>query len=322
VSAPDELGAHLSIAGGLWRALERGRALGCGAVQLFLKNQRQWRARPLEPHEVAAFHQARRRTGIRWVFAHASYLINLAAPDAAGWARAVDAFTDELERAEALGLDWVVIHPGSHGGRGAEWGLTRVVSALNEVMRRTAGFRTRVALENTAGAGSTLGRTFAELGRMLAGATAPERLGVCLDTCHLFAAGYDLRHRRGWQGALAECGAAVGLERVLAFHLNDARAPLGSGLDRHEHIGRGFLGLAPFRRLLRDQRFRDVPKVIETPKGRGLGADRRNLTTLRALRLSGSGSRLGVGRTRGPGTASSGATRAGRRSARSSPGGR
>lgn len=315
----DELGAHLSIAGGLWRALERGQALGCGAVQLFLKNQRRWGTRPLDPREVEAFHRMRRRTGIRWVFAHASYLINLATPEDPAWARAVDAFTDEVERAEALGLDWVVIHPGSHRGSGVDQGLARVVRALNEVTRRTRGFRTRLALENTAGAGGALGRSFAELGRLLAEAAAPERLGVCLDTCHLFAAGYDLRGRRGWESALAECGAAVGFERVLAFHLNDARAPLGSGLDRHEHIGRGFLGLAPFRWLLLDRRFAETPKVIETPKGRGLSADRRNLAALRALRLSASGSRRAAGRTGGPGTASSRGRRAGRRSVRSSP---
>ena len=287
---PDELGAHMSIAGGLYRALERGRALDCGAVQLFLRNQRQWHARPMTDAEVRAFHAARRQTGIRHVFAHASYLINLGAPDDAAWRRAVDAFTDELERAERLDLSCVVVHPGSHLGAGVASGLARVVAALDEVTRRTPGYTVRIALENTAGAGHAIGRTFEELGALLARAARPERVGICVDTCHLFAAGYDVRSEAGYRRALGECREAVGLERVLAFHLNDARAPLDSGLDRHEHIGRGYLGRLPFRRLLRDRRFRQVPKVLETPKEPEPVADRRNLALLRALRRGASAS--------------------------------
>lgn len=285
-SAPprDELGAHMSIAGGLHCALERGREIGCGAVQIFLKNQRQWAARPLSPEEADAFALARTLTGIRHVFAHSSYLINLAAPADAAWARAVDGFTDELERAEALGLACVVIHPGSHLGAGPEAGLARVTAALDEVTRRTPGYRVKIALENTAGAGNAVGRTFAELGALLARAARPERLGVCLDTCHLFAAGYDIRDRAGYRQAMEECCEAVGLERVLAFHLNDAKARLGSGLDRHENIGRGRLGLTPFRLLLRDRRLARVPKVLETPKEPAPATDIRNLAVLRALR--------------------------------------
>ena len=280
----DELGAHMSIAGGLHRALERGREIGCGAVQIFLKNQRQWAAKPLTPEEAGAFELARELTGIRHVFAHSSYLINLAAPEDAAWRRAVDAFTDELDRAEALGLACVVIHPGSHLGAGVEAGLARVTAALDEVTRRTPGYRAKVALENTAGAGHALGRTFAELGALLARAAWPERLGVCLDTCHLFAAGYDIRSRTGWRRAMQECREAVGFGRVLAFHLNDAKAPLGSGLDRHENIGKGRLGLTPFRLLLRDRRLARIPKVLETPKEPEPAADIGNLAVLRALR--------------------------------------
>ncbi len=290
-AAGDELGAHMSVAGGLHLALERGHALGCGAVQIFVRNQRQWAARPLDADEVRAFRAARRATAIRDVFAHASYLVNLAAPAPAAWRRAVDAFTDELERAEALGLDCVVIHPGSHLGAGVEAGLDRVAAAVRESLRRTRGCRVRIALENTAGGGGTLGRTFAELGALLARAGRPRRLGVCLDTCHLFAAGYDVRTAAGYDAAMAECAAVVGVERVLAFHLNDARAPLGSGLDRHEHIGRGGLGLRPFALLLHDRRFRGVPKVLETPKEPEPAADRRNLATLRRLRAGASGRR-------------------------------
>jgi len=275
--ARDELGAHMSIAGGLSLSLERGREVGCGAVQIFLKNQRQWAAKPLAADEVRQFRAARRAHAIRHVFAHSSYLINLGNPNPALWSQAVDAFTDELERAEALGLSCVVIHPGSHMGAGLEVGLARVTAALDESVARTAGYRVKVALENTAGAGNTIGRTFGELAALLERAARPERLGVCLDTCHLFAAGYDLRSPPGHRVAIAG--------RVLAFHLNDAKAPLGSGLDRHENIGRGLLGLTPFRLLLNDRRFTRVPKVLETPKEPSPAADLRNLAVLRRLRL-------------------------------------
>jgi deoxyribonuclease IV len=283
-SRPDEIGAHMSIAGGLHLALERGREVGCGAVQIFLKNQRQWAGRPLDDEAIRAFATARRRTGIRRVFAHSSYLINLASPDATAWAQAVDAFTDELERGEALGLSCVVIHPGSHMGAGIEPGLRRVIGALDQALARTAGYRIKVALENTAGGGNSVGRTFGELATMIDGAARPERIGVCIDTCHLFTAGYDLRTQAGYARAMAECEATVGRRRVLAFHLNDSRAPVGSGLDRHEHIGRGFLGLSTFRRLLNDRRFARVPKVLETPKDPEPTSDLRNLATLRRLR--------------------------------------
>ena len=306
----------MSIAGGLWRALERGQALGCGAVQIFLKNQRQWAGPPLTPDDVRAFAAARRRTRIRAVFAHASYLINLAVPRSAEWARAVDVFTDELERGEALGLGCLVIHPGSHLGAGLEAGLARVAAALDEATSRTAGYRIRIALENTAGGGDTLGRHFAELGVLIGRVLRPERVGVCIDTCHLFAAGYDIRSAVGWEAAVTECAEQVGLERVLAFHLNDARAGLGSGLDRHEHIGQGYLGRPAFRRLLVDARFRRVPKVLETPKEPEPVADQRNLARLRAL-ASGPTSPRPAGTTRGRDSASSAGRSAYRRSGQS-----
>ena len=313
----DELGAHMSIAGGLDLALLRGQALACGAVQIFLKNHRQWAARPMGEDDARAFHAARRGTRIRHVFAHGSYLVNLAAPGAAQWRQALDAFTDEVDRAERLGLASVVVHPGSHLGLGVESGLARVVAALDEVTARTAGYRVRIALENTAGAGGCLGKSFVDLGAMLRRARHPERLGICIDTCHLFAAGYDIRKREHWDRALAECAREVGLRRVLAFHLNDARAGLGSGLDRHEHIGRGFLGLAPFRWLLADRRFAGVPKVLETPKEPEPFADRRNLARLRRLRpVSATSSRPRAGTAVVPDRPSISATPARRRSGR------
>jgi deoxyribonuclease IV len=281
---PDLLGAHMSIAGGLHRALQRGREVGCSVVQIFLKNQLQWTAKPYTADEIQRFKTAWRETGIRLVFAHATYLINLAAPAAAEWKRAVTAFHDELERAEALGLPFVIIHPGSHKGTGLETGIRRIAKALDELMARTRGYHVTVLLENTAGGGATIGRSFEELADILGTARSADRIGVCLDTCHLFAAGYDIRRREGYAATMARCQRLVGLDRVRAFHLNDAKQPLGSGLDRHEKIGRGHLGRDAFRWLLEDRRFARVPMAIETPKEPEPRADREALALLRSLR--------------------------------------
>ncbi len=281
----DRLGAHMSIAGGLHLALERGKAVGCSVVQLFVKNQVQWEARPLTEEDVRLFKKARRATGISVVFAHSTYLINLATPAKVEWRRAVDAFADELERAEALGLRFVVVHPGSHKGSGLETGISRIVRALDELAKRTEGYRVKI-VENTAAAGHTVGARFEELQAILERVAAPERLGLCLDTCHLFAAGHDIRRPDGYAATIEACERTVGTRSVLAFHLNDAKAPLGSGLDRHQHIGKGRIGLDAFRLLLNDRRFARVPMVLETPKEND-AADIRNLRILR--RLSGSG---------------------------------
>jgi deoxyribonuclease-4 len=287
----DELGAHVSIAGGLPLAPPRGHALGCGAIQIFVKNQRQWTAPPLSAADARAFRAARRRAKLRHAFAHGSYLVNLACPDPAAWEQAVETFTDELLRAEALGLDALVVHPGSHLGAGLEQGLEAVARAVRRALAATPRARVKVALENTAGGGHAVGRTFAELHAILDRLGHPARAGICIDTCHLFVAGYDIRTAGGYARAMDECAAMVGTRRVLAFHLNDAKAPLGSGLDRHEHIGRGQLGTRPFRLLLTDPRFRGVPKVLETPKEPEPTADLRNLATLRRLRRGVSGRR-------------------------------
>jgi deoxyribonuclease IV len=280
----DWLGAHMSIAGGLHRALERGREVGCSVVQIFLKNQLQWAARAYTAEDVAEFKAARRRTGIRTVFAHSSYLINLAATDPREWQRAVEAFHDELERAEMLELPFVVIHPGSHRGEGLDAGVARIARALDTVLERTRGYRVMVLLENTAGGGATIGRSFEELAALLDAVARPERVGVCLDTCHLFAAGYDVRTPEGYHSTMKACARLIGLRRVRAFHLNDAKAPLGSGLDRHEKIGAGAMGAAPFRLLMRDRRFARVPMALETPKEPEPKADRDALALLRRLR--------------------------------------
>lgn len=286
--AHDLLGAHMSIAGGLHRALERGREAGCSVVQIFLKNQLQWAAKPYTVEEIGEFKAAWKKTGIKTVFAHSSYLINLAAPDPADWRRAAEAFHDELERAEALALPFVIIHPGSHRGEGLEAGLARIVGALDLVIARTRGYKVRVLLENTAGGGATIGRSFEELAAILGAVKEPERVGICLDTCHLFAAGYDLRSEEGYEGTMKACARLIGITRVRAFHLNDAKAPLGSGLDRHEKIGRGKIGVAAFRRLMKDRRFARVPMALETPKDPEPKSDREALRLLRRLRASAS----------------------------------
>ncbi|HUO63136.1 MAG TPA: deoxyribonuclease IV [Terriglobales bacterium] len=286
--ARDMLGAHMSIAGGLCRAIERGQETGCSVVQIFLKNQLQWTAKAYTAEEIAAFRAAWKASGIKTVFAHSSYLINLAAPGVTDWHRAVEAFHDELERAEALALPFVIIHPGSHRGEGLEAGVERIARALDLVIARTRGYRVLVLLENTAGGGDTVGRSFEELASILTAVKEPERIGVCLDTCHLFAAGYDVRNREGYEAAMGACARLIGIKRVRAFHLNDAKAPLGSGLDRHEKIGRGKMGVPAFRLLMKDRRFTRVPMALETPKDPEPRADREALALLRRLRASAS----------------------------------
>ena len=292
----DELGAHVSIAGGVALAPSRGRELGCGAIQIFVKNQRQWAAPPLTAAEAAAFRRGRRRAGLRHAFAHGSYLVNLACPDPAAWRQAVDTFTDELRRAARLGLDALVIHPGSHRGAGVEPGLDAIARAIDEALRATGRSSVKIALENTAGAGHVLGRTFSELRAILERLGHPRRLGVCIDTCHLFVAGYDIRTPAGYALAMTECADLIGTGRVLAFHLNDAKAPLGSGLDRHEHIGRGFLGLRPVPAAA--QRSPVRPRAEGARDAEGAGPHRRSAKSGDAAPTARAGHRAEVTPTR------------------------
>jgi deoxyribonuclease-4 len=277
------LGAHQSIGGGLHRALERGREAGCDAVQLFTRSSRQWAARPLIEDDVRAFAAARAATGIGAVLAHDSYLLNVAAPDAALRTRSIRDLIMELERCERLGIPYLVSHPGAHCGAGEEEGLRLAARGLGEALRACRGFTATIALENTAGQGTQLGWRFAQLGRLCADAPGGDRLRVCLDTQHAFAAGYDLRSAARYEAAMDELDREVGVGRVVAFHLNDAKKGLGCRVDRHEHIGKGALGLAAFRRLLRDPRFAGLPMCIETPKGDDLAEDVENLRVLRSL---------------------------------------
>jgi deoxyribonuclease-4 len=279
------LGAHKSIAGGYYKAVDAAAATGCDCVQIFTKNNNQWRAKPLTADDAQRFQTALRERKITHPLVHDTYLINLAAPDEAMWRKSVEAFVIELERAEFLGIPYVVAHPGSYTTSSEEVGLRRIIQALDEVHARTAGTRAKCLLENTAGQGSNLGWRFEHLATILEGVKEPDRLGVCLDTCHLFAAGYDLRGEEQYRATMRELDGVVGLKLVKAFHLNDSKRELGSRVDRHEHIGEGQLGLRPFRRLLNDARFRNVPMYLETPKGTrdGQDLDVMNLATLRRL---------------------------------------
>jgi deoxyribonuclease-4 len=269
-----KLGAHMSIAGGVDRALERGASIGCDAIQIFLKNNMQWRGRKLAPGEIRRF-----RARTMPVFAHSCYLLNLAAPNGRIRQRSIAALVDEVERAAALGLPFIVMHPGAHLGAGEVAGLKAVARGLDEVFRATRRSPVKIALETTAGQGSNLGYRVEHLDAIFQASDFPCRLAVCVDTCHLFAAGYDIRTRQGYESAMKPLSRLP----VVAFHLNDSKRPLGSRVDRHEHIGQGHIGLAGFRRVLRDRRWQDLPMVLETPKGEDLREDIQNLRVLRSL---------------------------------------
>ncbi len=277
------LGAHVSIAGGLHKALSRGEELGCDVIQVFTKNATQWRSRAIGREEVALFKAEVERTGIH-VIAHDSYLINLGSPDGGLRRRSVAALTDETERAELLGLDQIVVHPGAHKGSGVNAGIRRIAGSISETLKRTSGSAVKILLENTAGQGTALGHTFDQIGRIIDMTVAPERLRMCLDTCHAFAAGYDLASAAGYEEAVDELDEAVGLDLVEALHLNDCLQGFDSRVDRHEHIGMGTIGADCFRRLMNDVRFEDRPKLIETPKElNGREMDPVNLRRLRAM---------------------------------------
>jgi len=279
------LGAHMSIAGGYYRAVELAGAAGCDCVQLFTKNNNQWRAKALTAEDIERFRSALDRLGIRHPIAHDSYLINLASPDDVLWNKSIDALGVELERAAALRIPYVVTHPGAFTTSSEEQGIERVIAALNAIHRQLPSVNSQVLLENTAGQGSCLGWKFEHLGAMIDGAADSERLGVCIDTCHAFAAGYEMETAEQYRATIATLDHAIGLARVKAFHLNDSKQGLGSRVDRHEHIGRGKLGLAPFRHLLNDPRFAGTPMYLETAKEQedGEEMDVVNLRTLREL---------------------------------------
>jgi deoxyribonuclease-4 len=302
------LGAHESIAGGCYKAVETAHRVGGDCVQLFTKNNNQWRAKDLTDDDVSRFRDALARLGITHPIAHDSYLINLASPDPALWKKSVDAFVVELLRADRLGIPYVVTHPGAYTTSSEQAGLAAIIRALDEVHRQTVGTRSQCLLETTAGQGTNLGWRFEHLAAILDGVEDPDRLGICFDTCHVFAAGYPLgstltpalsqkereastltpalsQREREYRATMRQFDKTVGLKLIRAFHLNDSARPLGSRVDRHAHIGRGEMGKAPFRFLLNDRRFRHVPMYLETPKGKenGKDLDAINLRTLRRM---------------------------------------
>jgi len=277
------LGAHMSIAGGVELALQRASSIDCTAVQLFTKSSNQWAARPLSDESVRLFHEALDGGAITHVVAHDSYLINLCSPDDALWERSIDACAAELGRCALLRIPWLIAHPGGHMGRGEEYGIARMAEAIDRVHAQIPAARASLALETTAGQGTILGHRFEQIAAVIRGCSSSGRIGVCLDTCHLFAAGYDLRTAAGYDDTMRRFGDLIGFDRLVAVHVNDSKKDLGCRVDRHEHIGRGFLGLEAFRHLMNDPRLQKCPLILETPKGPECREDVENLTTLLAL---------------------------------------
>lgn len=275
----------MSIAGGVDLAIDRAREAGCSALQIFLKNNNQWRGKPLEEASVERFRAEMAQGDLASPVAHASYLLNPASADAELRKKSRENLTDDLNRARRLGVVGVVLHPGAHMGQGEAKAITRIAAELNRVLERADGDAS-VYLEGTAGQGTSIGHRFEHLRDILDGVRYPERMGVCLDTCHLLAAGYDLRTEAAVRKTMREFDRVVGLAWLRVFHFNDSKRPLGSRVDRHTHIGEGCIGDEGFATLMKMRSLRSIPRILETPKGKGPELDRRNLDHLRALARS------------------------------------
>jgi deoxyribonuclease-4 len=280
------LGSHVSASGGVDLTLARGEALELESLQLFSKNERQWVAKPLDPAVIERFHEEVARTGITKLVVHDSYLINLASPKPDILAKSLPAFADELARCDVLGIPYLVTHPGAHTGSGVEAGIERFAASLNEIYASMPDSTTLTLLETTAGQGTTLGRSFEEIAAIIERVEQKERVGVCLDTCHVFAAGYDFRTPELYGEMMSHFDATIGLDRLKAIHLNDSKNPLGSNKDRHDHIGDGEIGLEGFRQFMNDGRLAGIPGILETEKDASGDMDRRNLATLRSLMVA------------------------------------
>jgi deoxyribonuclease IV len=276
-------GAHCSTAGGLDKALERATQITGECAQIFVKNNMQWFGKPYAPADVDRYRAQHAQSKLKYVFGHAGYLINLAAPPSDNREKSIKSLIQEVQLATTIDLPFLVLHPGAHLGYGEETGVERVVEALDEVFRITKASSVRIALENTAGQGSCLGCELKHLAAVFDKVDRPERLGVCLDTAHFLAAGYEIRQPKGWDAAIEELDRLIGLKQILAFHLNDSKTELGSRVDRHEHIGQGKIGLEAFRYILNDARFERHPGCLETPKSDDLHEDIENLRVLRSL---------------------------------------
>lgn len=278
------LGAHMSIAGGVDKALLRGQEIGCDAIQIFTKNNNQWRAKPLTEEDIGAYKTNRNTTGIGPILAHDSYLINIACPKKDLYEKSLEALRIEVTRAAALEIPYLIIHPGAHLGSGEAEGIKRVVEALDTILEGAQASPVMICLETTAGQGSSLGYRFEHLAAIRGTVKQSGRLGICVDTCHIFAAGYEIRGRTAYEQTLRQLDTMVGLDHVTCIHVNDSHRELGSRVDRHAHIGQGQIGLEGFRLLVNDPRLRHIPMILETPKGADpVAADRRNLAVLRSL---------------------------------------
>ena len=275
------LGAHVSIAGGLQNAPRNGESLGCKSIQIFTRNQRQWKVKPLETHEIESFRNEIDVSNIQITTAHASYLINLGSPEELNLMRSREAFSQEFRRCEELGIFYLIVHPGAHIGSGENFGLKTIADSLNSILETKQEYSTQILLETTAGQGSQLGYRFEHLAEILDQLKEPNRVGICIDTCHIFAAGYDFRTKRGFSRTLEELEKVLGLDKVRAFHLNDSKRELGSRVDRHDHIGKGLIGLEAFRLLVNEKCFDELPMILETPGGEK--NYRHNLENIRSL---------------------------------------
>lgn len=280
---PILLGAHMSIAGGVDKAIERGAALSCTAIQLFTKNANQWKGRPFEKEEIERFAALRKVSNIFRILAHNAYLINLASANNSLRVKSINALIDEMGRCMALSIPCIIIHPGAHLSIGEDEGIKNIINSLNIIMDKTNGWQVDIALETTAGQGTGIGYRFEHLSRIINGVKDNERIKVCLDTCHIFAAGYDISTAEGYDNVVKEFGRLVGIDRLVCLHLNDCKREFGSRIDRHEHIGKGTLGALPFRLIMNDKRLGNIPKIIETPKDKDMKNDRRNLGILRKM---------------------------------------
>ena len=277
------LGAHMSISGGVYAAVDRAASIGCTALQVFTKNNNQWSAKPLAEKEVEHYKRKIEEAAITPVVAHDSYLINLCAVNPDVLEKSRNAFVDELTRCEQLGIQLLNFHPGAHGGAGEEDGIQRIIESLNLAHERTKGFKVVSVVEATAGQGTAVGYKFEHLKKIIDGVEKPNRMAVCIDTCHIFAAGYDIRTEEVYTATFKEFDDIVGLNRLAVFHCNDSKKGLGSHVDRHEHIGKGMIGIGGFSLLMNDRRFSNVPKILETPKSEDLHEDVENMRVLRGL---------------------------------------
>ena len=280
---PDYLGAHMSISGGLHKAIDRAVAAGCGTLQIFTRSSNQWKGKPVGDKDAELFRATFAASGLHEVISHDIYLINLAAPEGDTRTKSLAAFADEMATCAQLGINKIVMHPGSHTTDPPEIGLERVIAAFNQLFEDVPQYEGLVLLETTAGQGTNLGRTFEELQIIINGSRYPDRFGICFDTCHTFAAGYNTATAEGYADVMEQFDRLLGLQRLHCFHFNDSKKGLGSRVDRHEQIGQGALGLEPFRFLMNDPRFTTVPKILETPKGDNDEMDQVNLTLLRGL---------------------------------------